>query len=437
MRTVIGFALVVTMVVYGATTFLHFDSIEIPKRRSVYREAMRNISRFTKMDAASLAASAVTSSAESQPELKSSLLDRREHPSAVNSSARQSPPVESILNTFHAKVAARERKIVNPHDYDYIHNVPGACADRPVELLVGVPSRVDSFQHRQTIRQTWGQFASDPINKAVLLFFLGSTLDKELQQRVRIEARKHGDIVQESFIDSYKNLSLKSVALVRWASLYCPDSTFVVKADDDMYINVPRLLSKLRAQFDKGPLFLIGIVHPDSKPFRDKGHKWFVAPSEYRHKKYPNYVSGTAYAMTTSAAMRLFVESLYVRPLYLEDVYVTGILADKASVPRISETEFSAQKFDPTGCNFKGRISGHRNTPDDIMKIHRELFDPDLSIACPQQGDLRLSRPPSSQGTSGRARARDRRVPADLRTESLSTGPPSVAGSSPATSALA
>ncbi|GFO39645.1 hypothetical protein PoB_006615000 [Plakobranchus ocellatus] len=42
----------------------------------------------------------------------------------------------------------------------------------------------------------------------------------------------------------------------------------------------------------------------------------------------------------------------------------------------------------------------------------------------PQQGDLRLSGPPSGQGTSGGARTRDRRVPAVLRADPLTTIPP-------------
>ncbi|GFO29141.1 hypothetical protein PoB_005564600 [Plakobranchus ocellatus] len=45
-----------------------------------------------------------------------------------------------------------------------------------------------------------------------------------------------------------------------------------------------------------------------------------------------------------------------------------------------------------------------------------------LYIASPQQGDLRLSGPPSGQGAGGGARTRDRRVPADLRADSLATG---------------
>ncbi|GFO29549.1 hypothetical protein PoB_005605400 [Plakobranchus ocellatus] len=41
----------------------------------------------------------------------------------------------------------------------------------------------------------------------------------------------------------------------------------------------------------------------------------------------------------------------------------------------------------------------------------------------PQQGDLKLSGPPSDQGAGYGARTRDRSVPADLRADSLATEP--------------
>ncbi|GFO19825.1 hypothetical protein PoB_004633000 [Plakobranchus ocellatus] len=44
----------------------------------------------------------------------------------------------------------------------------------------------------------------------------------------------------------------------------------------------------------------------------------------------------------------------------------------------------------------------------------------------PQQGDLGLSGPPSGQGAGSGARTRDRRVPADLRADSLATVPPTL-----------
>ncbi|GFO26263.1 hypothetical protein PoB_005276800 [Plakobranchus ocellatus] len=55
-------------------------------------------------------------------------------------------------------------------------------------------------------------------------------------------------------------------------------------------------------------------------------------------------------------------------------------------------------------------LSGRKNSPQKIIG--------------PQQGDLRLSGPPSGQGAGGGARTRDRKVPEDLRADSLATKPP-------------
>ncbi|RUS92202.1 hypothetical protein EGW08_000055 [Elysia chlorotica] len=305
--------------------------------------------------------------------------------SVVNVHATSPDPSESagrsalsaIIAKFRSRVAFQTRPVVNPHPFDYVHNEPNACAGKTVELMMAVPSRVDSFDLRQTIRETWGQFATDG-NKTVMLFFLGSSTNDTIQQKVTEESQKHGDIVQENFTDAYRNLSLKTVALVKWVSLHCPNSTFVLKADDDMYINVPRLMSRLRSQFEKGPLFVIGYLLKEKEPFRTTSHKWYLPVSEYPEKTFPNYVSGTSYAMTTTAAMRLYVESFYVRPLFLEDVYLTGILADKASVPRISESEFFPNKASASGCKFRKLICGHKNSPQEILKIHTELFNSTL-----------------------------------------------------------
>ncbi|GFO37739.1 hypothetical protein PoB_006424400 [Plakobranchus ocellatus] len=46
------------------------------------------------------------------------------------------------------------------------------------------------------------------------------------------------------------------------------------------------------------------------------------------------------------------------------------------------------------------------------------------TYSSPQQGDLWLSSPPSGQGVGGGARTRDRRIPADVKADSLFTVPP-------------
>ncbi|GFO08818.1 hypothetical protein PoB_003532300 [Plakobranchus ocellatus] len=62
------------------------------------------------------------------------------------------------------------------------------------------------------------------------------------------------------------------------------------------------------------------------------------------------------------------------------------------------------------------RISMRHETDNWLRHRIRLRF---LYIASPQPGDLRLSGPPSGQSADGGARIRDRKVPANLRTDSL------------------
>ncbi|RUS78931.1 hypothetical protein EGW08_013309, partial [Elysia chlorotica] len=151
----------------------------------------------------------------------------------------------SVLGTYERRMSDTQRPIVNPHAFDYVLNAPGVCKGNQVETVIAVPSRIHSFEARRAVRETWGGVA----NNTVLLFFFGivqpadstkhtpyyepetKLTPEELQTLLRKESSVYGDIVQENFIDSYRNLSLKSVAIVRWVSLYCPGSTFVIKAD--------------------------------------------------------------------------------------------------------------------------------------------------------------------------------------------------------------
>jgi hypothetical protein len=40
------------------------------------------------------------------------------------------------------------------------------------------------------------------------------------------------------FQDTYHNLTLKTVMGLKWTSIFCPQVKFVLKTDDDIYVNV-------------------------------------------------------------------------------------------------------------------------------------------------------------------------------------------------------
>ena len=67
---------------------------------------------------------------------------------------------------------------------------------------------------------------------------MGYSSDKAQQDRIRNESETHHDIVQGIFLDTYKNLTYKTVMGHMWASRFCPQAEFVVKADDDIYLDL-------------------------------------------------------------------------------------------------------------------------------------------------------------------------------------------------------
>ena len=59
------------------------------------------------------------------------------------------------------------------------------------------------------------------------------------------EYRTHGDIIQEDFVDSYMNLTLKTIMGIKWAQNYCSKASFILKTDDDIFVNIPLLMENL------------------------------------------------------------------------------------------------------------------------------------------------------------------------------------------------
>lgn len=54
-----------------------------------------------------------------------------------------------------------------------------------------------------------------------IVFLLGKTENTETQERIVNESRTHNDLIQESFYDSYNNLTIKSVMMLKWITNNC------------------------------------------------------------------------------------------------------------------------------------------------------------------------------------------------------------------------
>ena len=214
-----------------------------------------------------------------------------------------------------------------------------------------------------------------------LVFLLGATSSKNQQAMLEKESRQHGDIVQEDFVDSYRNLTLKSVAMLKWVNLHCSSATFVLKSDDDMYVNVTNLLSALRRERESRPAFVLGHVFTGARPVLDKKSKWYTPKEDFDENVYPRYTSGTAYSMTLTAARRLYQASAQIPFFWLEDIYITGLCRRKADMEALHNWGFSYQKASVDGCRFRKVITDHKHNAAEKREIFKKVHDPSLKCS--------------------------------------------------------
>ena len=161
--------------------------------------------------------------------------------------------------------------------------------DSPPYLLVIVCSAIANFEARYTIRHTWAM-DTETLRNVKVVFLVGQEVNNTQQELLKSESDQYGDIIQESFIDTYANLTVKSLMLLKWYTQNCDRTQYVMKTDDDMYINLPKLYEVVQA--NKRPNLLTGSLICNAVPIKDPYNKWYVPTYMFSAKKYPNYLSG-------------------------------------------------------------------------------------------------------------------------------------------------
>ncbi|XP_048479178.1 beta-1,3-galactosyltransferase 2 isoform X2 [Plutella xylostella] len=212
--------------------------------------------------------------------------------------------------------------------------------------------------------------------------------NSNLQLKIEEEVAKYGDIIQENFIDSYNNLTLKSIMMLKWVTHHCNDSLrYILKSDDDMYINMPNLMATLKNRskeyekkvqngLRKPEYLLMGDLISGAKPVLDASNKWFSPRYMYSGRVYPRYLSGTAYALSAAAAHALYRAALHTPYFHLEDVYITGMCALRSSPPIAPSgaAGFSPRAPRRAPCVAHAAVTSHRVTPEAMRRITEAML---------------------------------------------------------------
>ena len=116
-------------------------------------------------------------------------------------------------------------------------DVPQICQNKPkTQLLVTVISAPTHFEERKAIRfGGWGDTAKN-MSKVAFAFVVG--YNEEFHLDLEYESDLFGDIIITDHVDSYNNLTLKTLAAFDWMQTFCPQAEYLLKTDDDMFIQV-------------------------------------------------------------------------------------------------------------------------------------------------------------------------------------------------------
>ncbi|XP_072319096.1 N-acetyllactosaminide beta-1,3-N-acetylglucosaminyltransferase 2a [Eucyclogobius newberryi] len=263
-------------------------------------------------------------------------------------------------------------------------NQERVCDDAPFVLLV-VKTLEAHFERRQAIRETWGRAGVVANRTVATVFLLGKATPADnhpnLTYLLRHEAEVFGDILQWDFRDTFFNLTLKDVMFLDWFRSFCPDAQFVLKGDDDVFVNTPGIIDFLaNLPPHKTADLFTGDVITNAGPHRDRKLKYYV-PESYFVGSYPSYAGGGGFLYSGQLALRLHEVSKRVAFFPIDDVY-TGMCLEKLGL--VPEKHDGFRTFDimakhkDNPCIHRTLMVVHSRTPEEIKHIWRWIEQPEL-----------------------------------------------------------
>ncbi|XP_060080369.1 beta-1,3-galactosyltransferase 1-like [Ylistrum balloti] len=235
-------------------------------------------------------------------------------------------------------------KQINPHPFKYM-NLPDACNFSLGEngltenetILVLVKSAVRHYRLRAALRSIWRSCNDPGIKKVFLLGYDGIN-----QTQINMESQTFGDIIQEDFVDVYRNNTFKTIMGFNWALTFCTKLMFLFFMDDDYYLKLSELAHYLRKIPEENRYNIFrGSLSKTGVPYRDRNTRWYVTAEEYAFDQYPPYIGGGAYVVSYDVAERLHLAFPFIKYLPIDDVYL-GIVAHKLMITPRRDIKFQS-----------------------------------------------------------------------------------------------
>lgn len=170
-----------------------------------------------------------------------------------------------------------------------------------IKLTIMVKSSAEHFARRTAIRSTFGS-ENHGLNNftSQTVFELGLPNNSLTQDLIDKESMVFGDILQADFLDTYRNLTRKTIMGFQWASKNCLNTNFFLVIDDDVLVSLKNLLPTLFS-YKKDDLLYMGELVKERKKITEESNKGHL-----KGKKYTPILYGAAVLYSHRALKNIF-----------------------------------------------------------------------------------------------------------------------------------
>lgn len=211
--------------------------------------------------------------------------------------------------------------------YHMLKEEPATCQNQEnIHLVFLISTTPLSLKKRMIIRDTWASYSKKNTANIRYAFLLGDIAEEGIQEMINTEDKFYRDILQGDFPENYYTLTIKTLMGYHWAAKHCPNNTFIIKTDDDVFINIPAVLDMIKKHENVLQSSIGGFCKKDIEPVRDIKSKYYVSHVEYPRKRFPGYCSGTGYVTSINVVKRVIEVSRNIPFFHLEDVYIAFCL---------------------------------------------------------------------------------------------------------------
>ena len=129
-------------------------------------------------------------------------------------------------------------------------NAPIYFHQQPKGLLILIKSSAGNVENRKVCRSTWANSKYlSKLNVPIAHAFLIGTGQYfgTMPAALSAESKEHRDIIFQDSVDTYRNITHKTMGGLKWALEVGPEFEFLVTLDDDMYFSVEQAIFLLQS----------------------------------------------------------------------------------------------------------------------------------------------------------------------------------------------